>query len=139
MMVTAEELIVEARRWIGTPYRHQGRTAAGLDCIGFIIWVLAQKDLLPTDFERQNYGRLPQRELLERTALYCTPIPEPIPGCLLLIRWPGQREPGHAALYAGETMIHSYAISKQVIEHGYRAPWPRLTVNRWLLPGVRYG
>jgi hypothetical protein len=44
----------------------------------------------------------------------------------------------HLALCTGETLIHACASRKQVIEHGYRGVWKRLTHSVWLLPGVTY-
>lgn len=41
MMASGEAVVGEARRWIGTPYRHQGsRCGAGCDCLGLIrgVW-----------------------------------------------------------------------------------------------------
>lgn len=133
------ELIEEARRWIGVPYRHQGRSARGLDCIGFVIWVCAQRGILPEDFERRDYGRLPRAELLEKAQHYCTPADSPGPATLVLIRWPGDRLAGHSAICTGENLIHCYSVAGKVVEHGFRAPWPRLAVSHWHLPGVHYG
>ena len=136
---TVPQLIGEARRWLGVPYRHQGRSANGLDCIGFVVFVLARVGVLPDEFESRDYGRLPKAELVEKTAMYCTQVDDAEPGTLLLIRWPGERSAGHAAICAGPTIIHAYSQSRKVVEHGYRAPWPRITVSRWRLPGVVYG
>ena len=36
---TRREIIMAARAWIGTPYKHQGRGRAGLDCVGLMIEV----------------------------------------------------------------------------------------------------
>ena len=40
--MSPDRVAAEARRWIGTPYRHQGATrGAGCDCLGLVrgIWV----------------------------------------------------------------------------------------------------
>jgi cell wall-associated NlpC family hydrolase len=41
MSLTAAEIIVEARCWLGTPFAEgQGRCGAGADCAGFVLGVL---------------------------------------------------------------------------------------------------
>jgi hypothetical protein len=37
--MTRAEVQAEARKWLHTPYRQRGRTADGLDCIGFLVVV----------------------------------------------------------------------------------------------------
>lgn len=59
-----EEIIKEARRWIGVKYQHQGRDKElGCDCLGLIIEVLKEvninlpeqnKIFAPQDFRRFN-------------------------------------------------------------------------------------
>ena len=49
-MMVADEVLAEARHWIGTPYRHGGsKCQVGCDCLGLVrgIW-------------RSLYGREPQ-------------------------------------------------------------------------------
>ncbi|AKR54742.1 hypothetical protein XM25_02775 [Devosia sp. H5989] len=41
MSVAADRIVLEARRWVGTPYRHQASTlGAGCDCLGLVrgVW-----------------------------------------------------------------------------------------------------
>jgi cell wall-associated NlpC family hydrolase len=33
------QVVSEARGWLGVPFRHQGRTRAGLDCVGLLVVV----------------------------------------------------------------------------------------------------
>ena len=40
-MITRDEFVLEARRWIGTPYRHQASMiGSGADCLGLVrgVW-----------------------------------------------------------------------------------------------------
>ena len=40
-MISTEDIVAEARRWIGTPYCHQASTlGAGADCLGLVrgVW-----------------------------------------------------------------------------------------------------
>lgn len=135
-----EVLIAAARELViaKVPYRHQGRTPLGLDCIGLVILICERLGLIPEEFERNNYGRLPQGELLEKAQKHCAPLPSPVPGALILIRWPGDRAPAHAALCTGDNLIHSYARLGHVVEHGYRGHWVKRTAAVLALPGVSY-
>lgn len=136
------EVLIETARELARKkvrYLHQGRSLSGLDCIGMILYILAEHKVLPADFERRNYGRLPMSELLEKTSVYCEKIEKPVNGCLVLIRWPGERRPAHAALYADGNLIHCYATVRKVVEHGYRQRWVDWTDSFYKLPGVIYG
>jgi cell wall-associated NlpC family hydrolase len=135
-----DELIAVARELVVAcvPFRHQGRTLAGLDCIGCVLYVCTRVGVLPQDFERRNYGRLPQAELLQKAATYCSPLTRALPASLILIRWPGDSTPSHAALCTGPNLIHSYNAVGRVVEHGYRGHWVKRTASIWALPGVRY-
>lgn len=136
-MITARELCVEARTWVGTKYRHQGRTRNGVDCGGFIEVILRGFDLLPDHYRAPRaYRRTPSSELLRVTASYLEPAPKVEAGLLVLIRWPMEKEPSHMAFCTGENLIHSYR--KQVVEHGYRGIWVRDTHSLWRVPGVSY-
>lgn len=132
------EIVDKARELIGTPYRHQGRSRFGVDCVGFVVVILEHFGRLPVELAQTNYGRLPRAELIEKTRKYCEPLERPEPGALLLIRWPGERNPGHTAIYTGEDglMIHAYGTLQKVVEHGYRGAWVRQTDSVWRLPGV---
>lgn len=139
-MVSVMELTVAARKLVEkkVPYRHQGRTLEGLDCIGMVLYLLNELKLLPHGFERQNYGRLPLAELLDKAARYCEEIDQPVDGCMVLITWPGDKMPSHCALYSAGNLIHCYASARRVVEHGYRKNWVRWTDSAWKLPGVTY-
>lgn len=145
--VKPETLIAEARQLLGdrktgkaaVPYRHQGRTLRGLDCIGLIIYVCERVGVLPEEFERNDYGRLATQELVDKTQLYCRCVDQPAPGVLVLIKWPGEKRAGHAALCTGENLIHCDRNHGRVVEHGYRGLWVKQTASLWHLPGVSYG
>lgn len=134
--VTASDVVAEARRLVGTLYRHQGRSEFGIDCIGVPIVIGQRLNLLPDSFLRANYGKLPKAELIEKTKDYCTRLDAIEPGALLLIRWPGEQNPGHAVIFTGETIVHAWDQHDRVVEHGYRGAWVKLTHSMWRLPGV---
>jgi cell wall-associated NlpC family hydrolase len=120
-------LVDAARRYLGVPFKHQGRSAAALDCAG-LGW-LAYRDcgvMLP---DVRRYGREPFRgHLMEalRAALgepFATgPEAALQPGDVAVFRF--REEPHHVALigaapYGGLTLIHadSSPTVRSVVEH----------------------
>ena len=136
-MTTPEQLITTARGWIGAPYLHQGRGRHGVDCLGLVLEVARAHDLIPGDLDWRGYGRMPFRSFLEKEiATRCTQIEAAVPGSLVVIKW--SRAAAHLAICTGPNLIHACASRKQVVEHGYRGVWLRLTHSVWALPGVAY-
>jgi cell wall-associated NlpC family hydrolase len=146
--VNASRFVLEARQLVGAPFRHQGRSPAGLDCLGLLLLAGSRAGVLHAGLERADYGRAPHAALEERLAYHCDPLEEVEPGAVLAIKWPGDVRAGHVAIAApGGHMIHSYsAISARgmarggrVVEHGYRGHWPRWTKSIWWIRGMTRG
>ena len=56
--VTRDQIVSQAREWIGTPYHHQARVrGAGVDCIGLLICVCRELGLVAPDFDVNGYAR----------------------------------------------------------------------------------
>ena len=134
--MTPREVIEAARTHVGVPFRHQGRDARGMDCVGLPIVIGRELGLVLSNFDISNYGRLPTGDLIVRLRTYCRQIPAPVPGCAVVIAW--TKTAAHVAIYTGETLIHSYQSVGRVVEHGYRGRWIRMTHSAWALPGVEY-
>lgn len=140
MSVSADTFVAELRTWVGTPWRHQGRTKGrGVDCIGLIVAAARDAGVMAdaSEFDRVDYLRHPRgdelREVLER---YCTPAATAAPGVLVLFRLGAKLR--HVAVVAGETMIHADSATGHVVEVGYRGPWLRRTDSLWQLPEIAY-
>lgn len=139
-MITQAQLIEEARRWLGVPYVHQGRTQYGVDCIGFILcvrnaispwWAVNAREL-------RTYQRRPKDGLLLGIVeQHCLQLAAPEPGAMILIRWPQTPYPSHVAMYVEGNLIHAYQRAHCVVETGFRAHWRRYTHSYWRLPGVQ--
>lgn len=58
-MITPHAVVYQARTYIGTPWRHQGRSRTGLDCGGlvFCVWLDLGEEL---DDAPSGYKRLPK-------------------------------------------------------------------------------
>jgi cell wall-associated NlpC family hydrolase len=137
-VIQSEQLIAQAREWVGVKFLHQGRSRHGADCLGFISAMLAELNSLTfIQHLPGNYARMPQRLLLQKLTALCRQIPLQ-PGALVLFQWPLTEFPSHAGVFTGENLIHSYQTEGKVIEHGYRGPWVKRTASIWALPEVVY-
>jgi cell wall-associated NlpC family hydrolase len=56
-MITRAAVVAEARNWVDVKWRHQGRNANGVDCVGLIVMVCQTLGL--SDYDSTNYGRDP--------------------------------------------------------------------------------
>jgi NlpC/P60 family putative phage cell wall peptidase len=134
----------EARRWIGTPYRHQGSTlGVGCDCLGLVrgVW-------------RALYGREPESlkpysadwaeawngdALLEAAKRHFDekPLDDMRAGDLILFRWKPQHAAKHAAIMSGPTaFIHAYE-GHCVMETHLVPQWRKRIAGVFAFPPVR--
>lgn len=95
--------------------------------------------ILPPKITQANYSRLTNGELLQVVREHCTPLEADELGCLVVIRWPRERQAGHVAIRTDLGILHAFAHHRGVKEHGYRAKWPQWTDSFWRLPGVTNG
>lgn len=132
------DIVQAARSFMGTPFVHQGRIPGrALDCAGLVIVVARTLNI--EHFDVDGYGRNPHQGLLEATidrnnCLFSVALNEISPGDILLMRF--AREPQHLAIYAGETLIHSYEAVGKVCEHGIDATWRSRIVKAYRFDGV---
>lgn len=129
--------IAAARRYLGTPFRHQGRQPGrGLDCVGVIA--CAARELGFSDYDVTNYSRLPQGRAIERHLLRAGM--EPIaptaaqPGDVVVMRF--ERDPQHLALMTNRGVLHAYLESGAVVEHRLDAIWRSRIVAAFRFPGI---
>lgn len=135
------DIVDTAREYLGTPFRHQGRSALGVDCVGLLVLV-AQRLKVP-HYDQPNYERrttglrfinkfreagFSQRRLIDRK-----------PGDVIVFR--ELRETCHVAILAEgalghETIIHSYASRRRVVEEPYLPQWIDKTVGCYSFPGA---
>lgn len=118
-MPNREEIIAEARGWIGVPWLHQGRTRIGIDCAGIVV-VVHQAFGLPV-YDEFGYQRRPQGAGFLRPfrrGMDQKPINSVMPADVFVFRDGGNS--CHAAFvgYRGDqlTIIHSHAGRRKVVE-----------------------
>lgn len=128
-------IIDEARRWLGTPFAHQGRARGiGCDCAGLIGGVATSLGFVPQQWWSETfdpifggYAPTPSRDMLSTAcASFMDRVRDaPRSGDVLLMRF--AREPQHLAFYVlegdSETMIHAYTVPGKVVEHRLNHAW----------------
>lgn len=134
MRMTANTIIAAASAYLGTRWHHQGRSAAGVDCIG--LMVLTARDCGMVIDDETGYSRQPDgRQLQAALDKYLQRIDAPEPGAVLLMRF--ERDPQHVALMAdGGDIIHAYAGARKVVRHRLDEIWARRIVAAYRFPGV---
>lgn len=125
-----------ARAWLGVPWRHLGRSRAGVDCIGLVLLSAAACGLALED--PAPYPREPQgRRLVDAAERHGRRLAEPEPGAVVLFRYGPYA--GHAGIAAtcprrgSPTLIHAYAPHRVVCEHAIPADMRAAMVGAWRL------
>ncbi|TDV04694.1 NlpC/P60 family protein [Paraburkholderia caballeronis] len=122
-MVTREQIVSEARSWVDTPYRHQGRLKGiAVDCAGLVVCVVRACGLAAQDVA--GYSRRPDGSLAD--VVYAQTLPvgvgAQLPGDVVLFHW--DNTPTHLAfLTDADSIIHAFAINRRVCEHRIDDKW----------------
>jgi NlpC/P60 family putative phage cell wall peptidase len=136
-------VVIAARRWLGTPYLHQGATRGlGCDCLGLIcgLWRELCGDL-PQDIPRYSadWSEPQQHEALwQALAWHLPPSPDgPLrAGQVILLRMRTGGVAKHLGVVAATgqaaAFIHAYA-GHGVVESPLSLPWQRRIVARFEL------
>ena len=137
--MTPDEIIEAARSEIGTPFRHQGRSAGkAIDCAGLIVRV-AELIGIPVD-DQKGYSRLPSGAKLESALDGQSSVflvrGAPLPGDILMLRF--NKDPQHLAIFAGENIIHSTNQTGRVVEERFDALWKSRLVRVYRFAGVSH-
>lgn len=121
-----------ARDWIGTPFRHQGRTRHGIDCVG-LLYVCCES--LPAfahylQHDIPGYSREPHEGLLEAglEAAFGRPVFDLQAGDVVACAFP--RAVRHVAIVGdhingGLSLIHTWNAVGEVVEHNIDKRWLR--------------
>lgn len=127
-MTDAEKFVAAARALVNKArWRHRGRTAWAVDCIGLIA-VAARNCGLPFEDE-ENYGREPWEDQLRRGCRKRWGEPVAVadiaPGDILIVQW-AKGEPRHIGIagrhpYGWLTIIHSHnrmgVVEQSLVDH----------------------
>lgn len=145
MRSVQDQIVTQARTWLGTPFHHQARLKGkGCDCLGLIVGVVDELGLKDrrgqplAGYDEVTYSKEPDGAylLLKLMALLDeAPLAQAQPGDLALFTV--RNNPQHLAFltdYEGMIgMIHCYAQSRRVVEHRLDDDWKQRLVRvfRW--------
>jgi cell wall-associated NlpC family hydrolase len=118
--VTGEDVVREARSFIGCRYRHQGRSRSGVDCIGLPVCVRAGLGLQPLD-AAPGYARTSEAfEMLHFCRVHMSEVDcgELQPGDVLVQVNGMNRHMAIVAdyLHGGLSIVHAWLPNKKVVE-----------------------
>lgn len=136
-----DAVVRAARRWIGTPYRHQASVlGAGADCLGVVrgVWrelVGSEPENLPP--YARSWAEDGSGEMMlgaARRWLIAAPAGPVAPGDVLLFRVERGTVAKHCGIATGpETMVHAYD-GHAVCETAIPDVWKRRLVGRFRVP-----
>lgn len=121
-------VVLEARKYLGVKWRHQGRSEEGMDCAGFVAKVATDLDLLhesiPEDYQRhatdEGMVNFCRQQMIEVN------LSEAKPGDVAVMKFGATRHVGIFGdyLHGGLSLIHAFAIDHlKVIEHRFSEDW----------------
>lgn len=144
-MKNHNNIVAQARTWLGTPFHHQARLKGkGCDCLGLIVGVVDELGLEDRNgmklaaYDEVTYSKEPDGAYLIQKLtglLEEVPITEARAGDLALFKV--RENPQHLAILSdyegGLGMIHSFAPSRRVVEHRLDDEWKSkiIKVFRW--------
>jgi NlpC/P60 family putative phage cell wall peptidase len=143
-MIARQTIIAAARTWIGTPFKHQGRTKGprgGIDCIG-LVWGVGKEIGIDTVIPR-NYSPQPNgAHLIEGCdrLLVKVPIEKMAPGVVLIMWGVSPAEPQHFGI-VGErhgipSLIHAFSKRGCVLEQPVDRFWLKHIAAVYEYPGT---
>ncbi len=142
-MPTRADIVAAARRWIGTPYHHQGALAgAGCDCLGLVrgVWrdLYGREPEVPPPYT-PDWGETGSAEPLlaaARRHLVERPCAAAVAGDVVLFRLRPTMVAKHVAILAAPgRMIHAQS-NDQVREVVLTAGWQKRLVAAFAFPGA---
>jgi cell wall-associated NlpC family hydrolase len=127
--LTGDDLVQQARQYLGVPYYHCGRDRHGLDCLGLLLRVA--HDLGLTEWDETGYSeQVDTARMRRKIEEFCDYVgaggTDPEPGDVLLFSIKGS--PQHLGLATDQGVIHAYQSAGRVTEHALDCTWKRRLV-----------
>jgi NlpC/P60 family putative phage cell wall peptidase len=120
-----DRIVAEARKYLGTPYHHQGRVLGhGIDCYGLVEMVARGLGFdVP---EGVRYSRIPdEAQLLAYMDQYAVQVDKRSYQLADILIVPFRGQMRHMAIVTEIGMIHAYEPSGMVVEHAIDDKWAR--------------
>lgn len=138
-MRNKQDVVDEARTWVGVKWRHQGRTRSGVDCCGLAIMV--GNDLGLIDFDTTRYSRRTSGDQFINhfyaAGMVHVPVRDVAPGDVLITT--DHLFPCHCGIVSEKNrelhFIHAHAMRRKVVEHPF-SQWAHMAVAGFSYPGV---
>jgi cell wall-associated NlpC family hydrolase len=134
-----DDIVRIARSWIGTPFRHQGRTRFGIDCVGLLVAVADELGIAAVDvpgYNRRSHGKDFMRPFEE----HCRPrtFGQMAPGDIVIFH--DELFPCHTGIYSQlrgvAHVVHAVATLRQVFETPYAGEWAARARHVFAFPGT---
>jgi cell wall-associated NlpC family hydrolase len=142
-MVYRRDVVNLARSYVGTKYRHQGRTREGIDCAGLVILVGNELGLINYDTDgylRKSTGRQ-IFQYFKDSGMEQISTSDLKLGDVILTR--DSIFPCHCAIIcthdlpSSSRIVHAYAKRRQVVEEYMNAEWINKTVGAFRFKGLK--
>jgi cell wall-associated NlpC family hydrolase len=124
--MTGDDVVGEARKWIGTRYRNQGRSERGIDCLGLLVMVGRTFNVPHTDEPSYSVAPSADHLILKRLAQYLDRLPySTAPAVGTIGVFAEARLPGHVGFFSRKHgvvhLIHARLIPARVVEESWHA------------------
>lgn len=145
-MLMQQQIVKEARKWIGTPYKHQGKTLGrACDCAGILIGVARNLFDIEDNFD-SRYGHNPnnwtlKQELDNASMLIHKSSTDNIEiGDITLMSLNQLQIPHHVGIisdYSDQSfgLIHCYSSIGRVVEHRMNDVWKNRILHLYRYKG----
>ncbi|KAB2697970.1 peptidase P60 [Ochrobactrum sp. Kaboul] len=140
-MTMAERILIEAERWLGTPYRHGASTlGVSCDCLGLVrgIWraLYGGEPEDPGPYA-PDWGEVTAEDrLLDAASRHMArrETGEPLPGDLIVFRWRADVAAKHLGIMSRENrFIHAYE-GHGVLASALVPQWRRRVAGIFIFP-----
>ena len=128
------DAVIAARRYLGVPFRHRGRSERALDCVGLIVRAFADCGRM-VSHDKEHYGREPHADGLREQLIleFGQPASDVQVGDVALIAY-NTIIPHHVAIvgnyrYGGFSLIHADGMAGKVVEHRLDAKWRGMIID----------
>jgi NlpC/P60 family putative phage cell wall peptidase len=143
MNITRQQVVIETRSWIGTPYRHQASLkGVGCDCLGLVrgVWraVIGEEPERAPPYAPDWAEAASGEPLADAAARHLVPIDRDAfrDADVLLFRWRTNLPAKHAAIVtAPGSMVHAHD-GAAVTEVAIAAWWRRRLAYAFQFPGI---
>ena len=139
-MTHAADFIAAARAYLGVPWVHQGRSHAGVDCLGLVVEAARVSHANTVDV--RDYAAQAQDEtMLQVCQQHMDRVQTSalLPGDVVIVKYGNQRHMAIVTDYPapGElALLHASSIYGKVVEHRLDATWRRLLLAAFRLREV---